>query len=90
MAEPVKLSRRWARLALVLMLGFLVLLAVGFFLQWKVLMAVSFLPGLAALLIKILLLRCPYCGQSSATPMWSEKSPRYCPICRRRFEFDDQ
>ena len=81
------LSLRLARLSLILMLGFLVLVVVGFFTRQTLLMVIAFISGLAALVIKICFLRCPYCGQSSATPMWSNKVQRYCPYCRRRFEF---
>ena len=87
----MKLSRKWARTAIVfLCLGLLFMIAAIAARQyWCV--AAFFFFSFTALLIRMIRLRCPHCGRSVAPLRWRYSiDTKYCPHCGKAFQYDDE
>ena len=88
-----KLSRKTARVILVLLAIFVAFVAIGAMTQNTVFFVAGMVIGMVGLLIRSSKIRCPHCGELKMIKMmdilkWSEEIHFECPTCGGIIEYD--
>lgn len=83
-----QLSRKKARIMLVLVYGGLAVTLFGYVVQDGILIG----GGLAAIFVGLCFSQaCPHCGKHPRyTPQWSGQGKYYCSFCGERLSYDDE
>lgn len=83
------ISRTKNRVALVLLLSFILLLLVGRLLSNGIIMLISLAPLIVGFILMLSANRCPYCGEFFRGLYWSKPNAGHCRKCGKIIEFDD-
>lgn len=84
----MKMSRKWARLSIVLLAAGAALACAGVMLDQIAPIIPGFVLMLAAVAIKLTKLRCPNCGAFTTTPQWSGNGNKRCKKCNQPIKYD--
>lgn len=90
-----KLSRKTARIVLIFLGIFVVLMGAAVMTQNMIFFLAGMAAGLIGLLIRSAKIRCPHCGELKMIKMmdilkWSEEIHFECPTCGEIIEYDDK
>ena len=84
-----RISRKRARISIVLMVAACVLVLLGVILDFKPCMFLGVLLLIAALCL--LPWKCPHCGRTfKSMPQWSTYGSYHCSHCGKRVAYDDE
>lgn len=85
----MKIPRIYARLCILFMIIGLALLIVGIIIPSKLIFILASICIAIAVIVKFLLLKCPYCHWSGLSPQWSKSGTMFCVKCGKPIEYDD-
>ncbi len=84
----MKLSRKWARISIVLLAAGALLACLGVIIDSYVPEIPGFALMTAAVAVKLTRLRCPYCRSFTTTPQWFRSGNKKCSKCKKLLEYD--
>ena len=83
-----KMSRKWARISIALMTAGLLLAFAGVMAETYITIVPGFALLLAAVVVKLTRLRCPYCTAFTTTPQWFGTGNKKCRKCKQLIYYD--
>lgn len=83
-----KISRTWSRICILCVAAYII----AIFIVPLIYSPIPFYIGaplmLVALIIKLFILKCPYCGKGLAISQWSKSGNMHCSKCGKPLEYD--